>query len=65
MTKKPGIPSVSKEDLVQSTKSTLFSVFTPDATINFLLRNFTSWDLINMQHTIKKDVLHEELDKKL
>jgi hypothetical protein len=65
MTKKPGIPPVSKEDLVQSTKSTLLSVFTPDATINFLLRNFTSWDLINMQATIKKDVLHEEMDKKL
>lgn len=61
MTKKPGIPPISKEDLVQQTKTTLLSVFTPDATINFLLRNFTSWDLINMQSTLKKEAMTEKL----
>ena len=55
MPKKPGIPPISKEDLVQQTKTALLSVFTPDATINFLLRNFTSWDLINIQATIKEE----------
>ena len=61
MTKKPGVPPISKEDLVQQTKATLLSVFTPDATINFLLRNFTSWDLINMQATLNKEVVNKDL----
>ena len=63
MTKKPGIPPVAKEDLVQSTKADLLSVFTPDATINYLLRNFTTWDLINMQGTIKQEILNQRLEK--